>query len=276
MIMKLHGKSFGADCSSPLKERLYVIIFESDTRPGKLFDLLLIVSIALSVAVVMLDSVSSFRQAYSTGRGRIILRGLAHIDETKTGRYRIVITEIPFQLNKTNLIERIASLARSGKIAAISDLRDESDRNGMSIVIELKRGTQPRKVLNQLYKYTPLQSTFGVQLLALVNGEPRLLSLKRALYIYIEHRLDVLTRRTQFELKKARARAHILSGLLIALANLDEVIQTIRQSPRVDVAKERLITRFNLSDYRHRPYSICSCAVWQLWNVKKLKANTTN
>ncbi|MFH1632524.1 MAG: DNA gyrase subunit A [Chloroflexota bacterium] len=188
------------------------------------------------------------RQAYSTGRGRIVLRGLAHIEETKQDRYRIVITEIPFQLNKTTLIERIASLARSGKIGAISDLRDESDRSGMSIVIELKRGTQPRKVLNQLYKYTLLQSTFGVQLLALVNGEPRLLSIKRALYLYIEHRLDVLTRRTQFELEKARARAHILKGLLIALANLDEVIRTIRQSPNADIAKERLIASFDLSD----------------------------
>ena len=160
------------------------------------------------------------RQAYSTGRGRIIMRGLAHIEETKGGRFRIVITEIPYQLNKTTLIERIADLARSGRIGAISDLRDESDRRGMSIIIELKRGAQPKKVLNQLYKYTPLQSTFGTQLLALVNGEPRVLSLKRALQIYIEHRVEVLTRRTQFDLKKAKARAHILEGLLIALANL--------------------------------------------------------
>jgi len=187
------------------------------------------------------------RSAYSTGRGRIILRGLAHIEEMKGGRYRIVITEIPFQLNKSNLLERIADLARSGKIGAISDLRDESDRRGMSIIIELKRSAQPRKVLNQLYKYTPLQSTFGVQLLALVNGEPRLLSLKRALHIYIEHRLDVIVRRTKFELKKAKARDHILQGLLIALANLDEIIKTIRQSPDVDTAKSRLIERFNLT-----------------------------
>ncbi len=187
------------------------------------------------------------RQAYATGRGRIIVRGLAHIEETSGSRYRIVITEIPYQLNKTTLIERIADLARSGKIAAISDLRDESDRRGMSIIIELKRGSQPRKVLNQLYKFTPLQSTFGTQLLALVNGEPRLLTLKRALQIYIEHRLEVITRRTQFELEKARARAHILEGLLIALANLDAVIQTIRQSPDVETAKERLISKFELS-----------------------------
>ncbi len=188
------------------------------------------------------------RQAYSTGRGRIILRGMAHIEEANRGRFRIVITEIPYQLNKTTLIERIAELARSGRIDAISDLRDESDRRGMSIIVELKRGTQPKKVLNQLYKYTPLQSTFGAQLLALVDGEPRVLSLKRSLHIYIEHRLDVITRRTQFELEKAKARAHILEGLLIALANLDAVIQTIRQSPDADVAKERLMTGFNLSD----------------------------
>jgi len=187
------------------------------------------------------------RQAYATGRGRILVRGLAHIEETRGNRYRIVITEIPYQLNKTTLIERIADLARSGKIGAISDLRDESDRRGMSIIIELKRGSQPRKVLNQLYKFTPLQSTFGTQLLALVNGEPRLLTLKRALQIYIEHRLDVITRRTQFDLQKTQARAHILEGLLIALANLDEVIQTIRQSPDVETAKERLISRFELS-----------------------------
>ncbi len=188
------------------------------------------------------------RQAYGTGRGRIVLRGLAHIEETTRGRFRIVITEIPYQLNKTTLIERIADLARSGRIDAISDLRDESDRRGMSIIVELKRGAQPRKVLNQLYKYTPLQSTFGAQFLALVDGEPRVLSLKRALHIYIEHRLEVLTRRTQFELRKAKARAHILEGLLIALANLDEVITTIRQSPDADVAKERLVTRFSLSE----------------------------
>ena len=188
------------------------------------------------------------RQAYSTGRGRIVVRGLAHIEEMSGNRHRIVITEIPFQLNKTTLIERIADLARSGKLDSISDLRDESDRRGMSIIIELKRGTQPKKLLNQLYKFTPLQSTFGAQLLALVEGEPRLLSLKRALHIYVEHRREVITRRTQFQLDKARARAHILEGLLKALAHLDEVIQTIRQSPDADVAKERLVSRFSLTE----------------------------
>ncbi len=187
-------------------------------------------------------------QAYSTGRGRIVLRGLAHIEEMGGGRFRIVITEIPFQLNKSSLIERIAELVREGRLDDISDLRDESDRRGMSIIIELKRGAQPKKVLNQLYKYTPLQSTFGVQLLALVEGEPRLLSLKRALQIYIEHRREVITRRAQFELEKARARAHILDGLLIALSNLDAVIDTIRKSPNAEAAKERLMFRFLLSE----------------------------
>ena len=188
------------------------------------------------------------RSAYSAGRGRIVLRGLAHIEEMGGGRYRIVITEIPFQLNKTTLIERIADLARSGKLDDVSDLRDESDRRGMSIIIELKRTAQPRKVLNQLYKYTPLQSTFGAQMLALVDGEPRLLPLKRALQIYVDHRIEVVRRRSEFQLQKARARAHILEGLLIALARLDDIIQTIRQSPDADAAKQRLVERFNLSE----------------------------
>jgi DNA gyrase subunit A len=187
-------------------------------------------------------------QAYSTGRGRIVLRGAAHIEELTRERFRIVITEIPYQINKTTLIERIAELARSGRLDDISDLRDESDRRGMSIVIELRRGAQPHKIINQLYKYTPLQSTFGVQMLALIDGEPRLLTLKRALQIFIEHRRVVIVRRSEYELARARERAHILAGLLIALANLDDVIATIRQSPDADIAKERLVARFNLSE----------------------------
>lgn len=187
-------------------------------------------------------------QAYSTGRGRIVLRGTAHIDEMTRDRYRIIITEIPYQINKTSLIERIAELARSGRLDDISDLRDESDRRGMRIVIELRRGAQPHKILNQLYKYTPLQSTFGVQMLALIDNEPRLLTLKRALQTYIEHRRVVIVRRSEYELNRARERAHVLAGLLIALANLDEVIATIRQSPDADIAKERLMSRFNLSE----------------------------
>ncbi len=186
--------------------------------------------------------------AYGSGKGRIVLRGKAHIEEMTGNRHRIVVTEIPYQVNKSTLIERIADLVREEKIDAISDLRDESDRRGMSIVIELKRGSQPKKVLNQLYKYTTLQTTFGVQMLALVDGEPRLLPLKKALQIFIDHRQLVLTRRTQFELEKARARAHILEGLLKALKNLDAVIQTIRESPDADVAKERLMKRFKLTE----------------------------
>ncbi|MBE3068186.1 MAG: DNA gyrase subunit A [Chloroflexi bacterium] len=186
--------------------------------------------------------------AYGSGKGRIVLRGKAHIEEMAGNRHRIVITEIPYQVNKSTLIERIADLVRNEKIDTISDLRDESDRRGMSIVIELKRGAQPKKVLNQLYKYTSLQTTFGVQMLALVNGEPRLLPLKKALQIFLEHRQVVITRRTQFELEKARARAHILEGLTIALNNLDTVIQTIRESPDADTAKERLMKRFKLSE----------------------------
>lgn len=187
-------------------------------------------------------------QAYSTGKGRIVVRGIANIEDTGRNRYRIVITEIPFQVNKTTLIERIAELVREGRLDGISDLRDESDRRGLSVVLELKRTGQPKAVLNQLYKFTQLQTTFGVQQLALVNGEPRLLSLKRALLAFIEHRRVVITRRSKFELEKAKARAHVLEGLLIALANLDEVIETIRKSADADTAMARLMQRFKLSE----------------------------
>ncbi len=186
--------------------------------------------------------------AYGTGRGRIVMRGMAHIEEMKGGRHQIVVTEIPYQVNKSSLIERIAELAREEKIDQISDMRDESDQRGMSIVIELKRGAQPKKVLNQLYKYTALQSTFGVIMLALVDGEPRTLPLKRALQIFIEHRQVVIVRRSNFELAKARARQHILDGLLIALNNIDAVIKTIREAEDADVAKTNLMSRFKLSE----------------------------
>jgi len=186
--------------------------------------------------------------AYGTGRGRLVVRGMAHIEENKVGRNSIVITEIPYQVNKTTLIERIAELVRTDKVDQISDLRDESDQRGMSIVIELKRSAQPKKVLNQLYKYTALQSTFGVQMLALVDNEPRTLPLKRALQIFIEHRQTVIVRRTNFDLAKARARIHILDGYMIALNNLDEVIKVIKGSPDADQAKERLMKRFKLSE----------------------------
>jgi DNA gyrase subunit A len=186
--------------------------------------------------------------AFATGRGRLVVRGLAHIEEGKSGRYEIIITEIPYQVNKSSLIERIAELVRADKIDMIADMRDESDQRGMSIVIELKRGSQPKKVLNQLYKYTALQSTFPVQMLALVDGEPRTLPLKKALQIFIEHRQTVIVRRSNFELVKARARLHILDGLLIALKNIDAVVKTIREAADADVAKTNLMNRFKLSE----------------------------
>ncbi len=196
----------------------------------------------------MIVGVEGIHSAYGTGRGRIVMRGIAHIEESKAGRYQINITEIPYQVNKSTLIERIAELVRDDKIDQISDLRDESDQRGMSIIIELKRGAQPKKVLNQLYKYTALQSTFGVQMLALVDGEPRTLPLKRMLQIFIEHRQIVITRRSKFELAKAQARLHILDGYLIALNNIDAVIKTIREAEDADVAKTNLIKRFKLSE----------------------------
>ena len=186
-------------------------------------------------------------QAYATGRGKLTVRAVANVEEMRGGRHRIVITEIPYQVNKSALLERIADLVRKGRLSEISDLRDESDRHGLSIVIELKRGAQPRKTLNRLYKYTPLQMTFGVQLLALVEGRPRLLSLKQLLLLFLRHRIEVVIRRTEYELSQAEARAHIIAGLLIALDYLDEVIATIRASRTVEVAKERLMERFGLS-----------------------------
>jgi DNA gyrase subunit A len=196
----------------------------------------------------LIIGVEGIIQSYSTGKGRIVMRAVANIEEDTRSRHRIVITEIPYQVNKSGLIERIAELARSGRLDDISDLRDESDRRGLSIIVELKRGAQPKKVLNQLYKYTQLQTTFGVQLLALVGGEPRLLPLKRALQVYVEHRQEVITRRTTFQLEKARARAHILDGYLIALENLDEVIDTIRKSADAEAAKNNLISLFKLTE----------------------------
>ncbi|MBX3005143.1 MAG: DNA gyrase subunit A [Anaerolineales bacterium] len=188
------------------------------------------------------------RDLYSKGKGQLIVRARARIEEGRRGRMRIVISAIPYQVNMTNLIERIAELVREGRLEGIADMRDESDREGLSIVLELKAGAQPKMVLNRLYKYTPLQSSFAAQILALVDGEPRLLSLKRALQIFLDHRQEVITRRSKFELAKAEARAHILEGLLTALANIDDVIRTIREAKDTEIAKERLMTRFKLSD----------------------------
>jgi DNA gyrase subunit A len=187
-------------------------------------------------------------RAYATGRGKAVVRAVANVEEMRGGRFRLVVTEIPYQLNKSSLLERIATLVREGKLEEISDLRDESDKRGMSIIIELKRGAQPQKALNRLYKHTPLQSTFGIQLLALVDGVPRVLPLRRLLQIFLDHRIEVLVRRTQFDLNKAQARAHIVEGLLIALDHLDAIIKTIRESPDVNIARDRLMANFGLTE----------------------------
>ncbi len=186
--------------------------------------------------------------AYETGRGSIPVRGKAHIEQTSTGRTRIVITEIPYQVNKSKLVTKIADLVREKKLTEISDLRDESDRKGMRVVIELKQTCIPQVVLNKLFKHTQLQQSFGVIMLSLVDGVPRTLSLKDMLYYYVEHQKDVIVRRTRYELRKAEERAHILEGLVIALDNIDEVIKIIRASQTDVEAKARLIERFGLSE----------------------------
>jgi DNA gyrase subunit A len=188
------------------------------------------------------------RAAYATGKGLVVIRAKAFVEEIRGNRYRIVVTELPYQVNKARLIERIAELVRAKRIDSISDLRDESDRHGMSIVIELKRGAQPRAVLNQLFKYTQMQSTFGINMLALVDGQPRVLTLKRMMSLYIEHRREIITRRTRHDLAKAKARAHILEGLRIALENLDAVIDTIRKSRTVESARANLRRNFKLTE----------------------------
>ncbi|MBN2428571.1 MAG: DNA gyrase subunit A [Deltaproteobacteria bacterium] len=188
-------------------------------------------------------------QAYRTGRGIIQMRARALVEkDRRTGREKIVITEIPYQVNKARLIEKIAELVKDKKIEGISDLRDESDRDGMRIVVELKKDTYPEILLNQLYKMTPMQSSYGIILLAIVNGEPRILNLRTILDRFLEHRKDVVIRRCIFELKKAEARAHILEGLKVALENLEEVIQIIKTSESPATAKASLIERFDFSE----------------------------
>src|SRR5436190_247161 len=187
-------------------------------------------------------------QAFTTGRGSIMMRARSLIETNKKGdRTSIVFTEIPYQVNKAKLIERIADLVREKIIEGISDLRDESDREGMRIVIELKRGEMPEVILNNLYKHTPLQSSFGIIMLAIVGGRPKVLNLLELVESFIEFRRDVIRRRTEFELRKAEARYHILEGLKIALDHLDEVIKVIRGSKTVPEARDGLMTQFSLS-----------------------------
>ena len=195
----------------------------------------------------MILGTDGIRSAYNTGRGVVKIRAKAEIEPMQKGKHRIVVSEIPYQVNKARLIENIAQLVKDGVIEGITDLRDESDRRGMRIVIELKSDVVPDVILNQLYKHTQLQSSFGIIMLALVNGQPRVLNLKQILEYYLEHQKDVITRRTRYELAKAQDRAHILEGLKIALDNLDAVIHTIRNSATADIAKTSLMEKFSLS-----------------------------
>lgn len=187
------------------------------------------------------------KSAYKTGRGTIIVRAKAEIEETGK-KTSIIVTELPYQVNKAKLVEKIADLVKDKKIDGITDLRDESDRHGMRIVIELRRDANPRVILNQLYKYTQMQDSFGVIMLALVNGEPKILNLRDIIYYYLEHQKEIIVRRTKYDLRKAEERAHIVEGLRIALANLDEVIKIIRGSRTVDEARAGLMVRFNFTE----------------------------
>jgi DNA gyrase subunit A len=186
--------------------------------------------------------------AYGKGRGKVTIQAKAHFEEMERGKSRIIVTELPYQVNKSTLIERIAELVRDGPLEGITDLRDESDRQGLRIVIELTKNVEPEKVLADLFKRTPMQSTFSINLLALVDNEPRLLNLKQALRVYLDHRLLVIKRRAEFDLERARARAHILEGLMVALKHLDEIIALIRSSPDVETARARLMKRYKLSE----------------------------
>lgn len=188
------------------------------------------------------------RSAYTTGRGIVKIRATSHMEQLKNGKSQIIVTELPYMVNKSKLVEKIAELVRDKKIDGITDLRDESDRKGMRIVIELRRDVNHNVILNQLYKHTQLQDSFGIIMLALVDGEPKVLNLKQVLFYYLEHQKDVIVRRTKFDLARAEARAHIVEGLRIALNNLDEVIKTIRQSQTTEIAKNSLMEKFSLSE----------------------------
>ena len=191
---------------------------------------------------------SGVKEAFHTGRGRVVVRGKAHIESDNAGRETIIITEIPYQVNKASLVEKIAEMMVDEKITGISTIRDESDRNGLRIVVEIKKDAMGSVVLSKLYKFTPLQTSYGVNNIALVNGRPRMLNIRQMIDEFIKFRIEVIVRRTQYELKKAEERAHILEGLLIALAHIDEVIAIIRSSATVDEAKEKLVANFELSE----------------------------
>ena len=212
---------------------------------------------------------SGIRAAYATGRGKIILRAKTEIEEQKNGRFKIIVTELPYQVNKARLIESIADMVREKKIEGISNIEDHSDRNGMHIEIDIKREASPQVVLNLLFKNTQLQTTFGVINLAIVNGEPKVLTLKEMLQHYIDFQVDVIVRRTQFDLKKAQERCHILEGLKIAQDNIDEVIKIIRESKDQSTAKVNLCERFGLDDVQAQ--AIVQMRLGQLTNLEREK-----
>ncbi len=211
----------------------------------------------------------AIKSAYRTGRGIIKMRARTNIEEIKGGKANIVISEIPFQVNKSSLLESIAGLIRSGRVEGASDLKDESDKDGIRIIVELKRDAEPRTVLNQLYKHTQLQSTFGIILLALVHGQPRVLNLSQMLHHYLDHRRVVVIRRTQFELRGAEKRAHILEGLKVALKNLDAVIKTIRSASSPEAAREKLMINFKLS--REQAQAILDMRLQRLTRLERDK-----
>ncbi|HSH34768.1 DNA gyrase subunit A [Schnuerera sp.] len=231
-----------------LKEIVDGIVMLIDEPETDIEDLMKVIKGPDFPTGAMIMGRDGIKSAFKTGRGKVKIRAVAEIEDSNRGRSRIVVTEIPYQVNKARLIEKIAELVRDKKLEGISDLRDESDREGMRIVIELKRDANPNVVLNNLYKQTQLQTTFGIIMLALVDDEPKVLNIKQALKYYLEHQKEIITRRTQFDLNKAEARAHIVEGLKIALDNIDEVINIIRSSKEESVARERLMNSFDLSE----------------------------
>ena len=225
---------------------------------------------------IILDDGSEYtlKTAYGRGRGRIQIRARAHIEEMSRGRHRIVVTELPYMTNKSSLIGRIADLARDGKLEGLADLRDESDRQGMRIVIELIKTADPENVLRELYKRTPMQNTFSIIMLALVDGEPRMLSLKQALRVYLDHRLEIVRRRSEFDLRRAMERAHILEGLRVSSGKSRRGDQHHPQVSHSGYSKSK-ISGSGLNSVRCRPKLswICRYAAWLPWNARKLKMN---
>ncbi|HBA82723.1 MAG TPA: DNA gyrase subunit A [Verrucomicrobia bacterium] len=217
----------------------------------------------------MICGLGQIKNMYETGRGLLKVRGRANIEEGHGGRETIIITEIPYTLNKTTLIEKIADLVHEKKLEGISDIRDESDKDGIRIVIEIKRGTLPKVLLNNIFKHTPLEMTFGAIMLAIDHGRPKVMTLREMMQCFIKHRFEVITRRTQFELEQAEARAHILEGLKIALDHLDAVVKTIRDSKNRDIAREQLMLKFKLSEIQAN--AILEMRLYQLTGLERDK-----